>query len=349
MLKVVVSSTLGFLFGWAMEKAKVYEPLAIKDQMIFHRFIMLKMFLAALGTSTLSIILLRKYFRKSYNNIFETYRDSLKNKSYLLLGIGGALIGCGIQISGACPGMVLVQLGAGVPMAFVTFAGALAGALVHGLLNTNIMKLTTPDFKLSRTFFETFNIDPDTSRGLFVLVLGTGVALMEYFIPWTKEYPNAVGSSNFLFYKAWPPALCGVLLGSLQFFNILLLGKSLGASSCFSTLASVPFFSKSLQDRFQYLAKFRHGVSNWLTVVFVCGAIAGGFVSSYSSGVYGKSDGVDKYHAFIGGFLMVFGARMAGGCTSGHGISGCSYQFMGSFLATGAMFSSAIALGLLSK
>lgn len=52
--------------------------------------------------------------------------------------------------------------------------------------------------------------------------------------------------------------------------------------------------------------------------------------------------------AFIGGFLLVFGARMAGGCTSGHIISGgvqlalSSYLFaifvFGAFLVTGRIF-----------
>jgi len=57
----------GFLFGYAMEKAKVYEPIAIRQQMIFRRFIMLKMFLAALATSTFSIFLVAIIFKKRYS------------------------------------------------------------------------------------------------------------------------------------------------------------------------------------------------------------------------------------------------------------------------------------------
>jgi uncharacterized protein len=36
--------------------------------------------------------------------------------------------------------------------------------------------------------------------------------------------------------------------------------------------------------------------------------------------------------AFFGGILLLFGARLAGGCTSGHMISGISQLAMGSFL-----------------
>ena len=71
-LKYFVSLLLGFLFGYAMEKAKVYEPIAIRQQMIFRRFIMLKMFLAAFATSTFSIFLVAIVFKKRYKaNLFK--------------------------------------------------------------------------------------------------------------------------------------------------------------------------------------------------------------------------------------------------------------------------------------
>ena len=47
--------------------------------------------------------------------------------------------------------------------------------------------------------------------------------------------------------------------------------------------------------------------------------------------------------AFIGGFILLFGARMAGGCTSGHGISGglqlavSSWTFFVAMFATGVI------------
>ncbi len=63
-LKYLISLFLGTLFGFAMEKAKVYEPKAIRQQMIFKRFIMLKMFLAAFATSTFSILLVALLFKK---------------------------------------------------------------------------------------------------------------------------------------------------------------------------------------------------------------------------------------------------------------------------------------------
>jgi uncharacterized membrane protein YedE/YeeE len=46
--------------------------------------------------------------------------------------------------------------------------------------------------------------------------------------------------------------------------------------------------------------------------------------------------------SFVGGFLLLFGARFGGGCTSGHMISGISQLAISSFLFSAALFISGI-------
>jgi len=46
----------------------------------------------------------------------------------------------------------------------------------------------------------------------------------------------------------------------------------------------------------------------------------------------------------IGGVMVGFGTQMAGGCTSGHGISGCAQLIPASLMATAVFFGSAVAL-----
>ena len=43
-------------------------------------------------------------------------------------------------------------------------------------------------------------------------------------------------------------------------------------------------------------------------------------------------------NAFTGGFLIVFGARIAGGCTSGHIISGITQGALSGFVFAAAVF-----------
>jgi uncharacterized membrane protein YedE/YeeE len=49
----------------------------------------------------------------------------------------------------------------------------------------------------------------------------------------------------------------------------------------------------------------------------------------------------------IGGVLIGFGTRMGGGCTSGHGLSGCSRLQPGSLVGTAAFFGTAILVSML--
>jgi hypothetical protein len=50
---------------------------------------------------------------------------------------------------------------------------------------------------------------------------------------------------------------------------------------------------------------------------------------------------------FTGGLLVGFGTRMAGGCSSGHGLTGCSRMQPASILATAVFFGSAVCVSLL--
>ena len=51
--------------------------------------------------------------------------------------------------------------------------------------------------------------------------------------------------------------------------------------------------------------------------------------------------------ALLGGVLMAFGARLAGGCTSGHGISGALQLSVGSWIALICFFAGGIATAML--
>lgn len=53
--------------------------------------------------------------------------------------------------------------------------------------------------------------------------------------------------------------------------------------------------------------------------------------------------------AFIGGVLLIFGARLAGGCTSGHIISGITQLSISGFLFAAAVFASGILTARLLK
>ena len=99
---------LGFIFGFVMQKGQVFAPYVIRDQFLFTRFIMLKMFLSALASS-LVVQSLMCYFD---NSKFEKSRECYCKKSGILrIIIGGVLLGIGMVFAGSCPGNIFVQIG----------------------------------------------------------------------------------------------------------------------------------------------------------------------------------------------------------------------------------------------
>jgi uncharacterized membrane protein YedE/YeeE len=164
------------------------------------------------------------------------------------------------------------------------------------------------------------------------------------------------------FAKAWSPYAAGILIGLLQIPAFLLIETALGASSSYVTVgaALAGLVDPSLL-KIDYAAK--HIVANaknlW-QVALVLGIGIGAFVSMKLSGAVrapvspiwaralgSPSHGVRYAVAFGAGFLMLFGARIADGCTSGHGLSGMAQLSVGSTVAVAAMFAGGIATALL--
>lgn len=162
--------------------------------------------------------------------------------------------------------------------------------------------------------------------------------------------------------KAWPPYLAGMVIGLLQIPAFLLIETALGASSSYVTigglLASIVDPAASQID---YIAKHIAATGkNWWQVALVVGIAIGAFVSMRLSGArrqaispiwsraLGTSSASVRYTvAFAAGFLMLFGARIADGCTSGHGLSGTAQLAVSSMIAVAAMFAGGITTALL--
>ncbi len=70
---VLCAIIFGILFGFLMNKATVFVSPTIRKQMLFERFAMLKMFLAAVGVSMLSVALLVLCCSTLYGTVLAGY------------------------------------------------------------------------------------------------------------------------------------------------------------------------------------------------------------------------------------------------------------------------------------
>lgn len=162
--------------------------------------------------------------------------------------------------------------------------------------------------------------------------------------------------------KAWSPYVAGILIGLLQVPAFLLIETALGASSSYVTIGGL---LASVVDpaagQIDYIAKhITPTAKNWWQVALVVGVAIGAFASMKMSGArrhpispvwsraLGTSSPAVRYLvAFAAGFLMLFGARIADGCTSGHGLSGMAQMAVSSTIAVAFMFAGGIATALL--
>lgn len=165
-------------------------------------------------------------------------------------------------------------------------------------------------------------------------------------------------------YEPWPWYVSGPLI-AFTMFILLFVGKQFGMSSNLKTACSIGGAGKVSE-----FFKFDWKAQRWNLIV-VLGAIIGGFLAqTYLSNntvdindevatkleAYGFQSADEDYlppelfsveHLsdpkvlgilIIGGFLVGFGARYAGGCTSGHAISGLSNLQLPSLIAVIGFF-----------
>jgi uncharacterized membrane protein YedE/YeeE len=171
-----------------------------------------------------------------------------------------------------------------------------------------------------------------------------------------------LASSCSLYAKAWSPYAAGILIGLLQIPAFLLIETALGASSSYVTIGGfVASFVDPVAKQISYFASHMATTGkNWWQVALVVGIALGAFLSMRLSGARRKPISPIWSHAlgtakpslrfalaFGGGFVMLFGARLADGCTSGHGLSGMAQLAVSSTIAVAFMFAGGIATALL--
>ncbi len=157
---------------------------------------------------------------------------------------------------------------------------------------------------------------------------------------------------------AWSPYLVGAGIGVLSWFTFYFANKPIGASSFYATVAGGigRLFARKHTDSLEYY-KDNPPKLGWETVL-VLATIAGAFISAKTGSEFTgewlppfwvarfgeQSFALHAALGLAGGVLMAFGARFAGGCTSGHGISGALQLNLGSWIAVICFFIGGIAV-----
>ena len=136
--------------------------------------------------------------------------------------------------------------------------------------------------------------------------------------------------------QPWPWWFSGTLVGLTVPLLYLLTGQGFGISTSLQQIGAIC----SPGSQLGYFRSFDR-VANLWTLLFAMGIAVGGFVATNYLSAEPLEFLPDKYwnaggavRMFIGGILIGFGSRYAGGCTSGHSITGIANLNWPSLVAT---------------
>ncbi len=168
--------------------------------------------------------------------------------------------------------------------------------------------------------------------------------------------PDTTGQGG----PSWSPYLVGALIGVLSMLTFYLSDKPLGVSTAYARLAGMmgKVIAPKSTAAMPYFQKTKPKI-DW-EVMLLIGAIGGAFLAAWTGADLQRSFlaprwverfGTDSHwlrggFAFGGGILLAIGARLAGGCTSGHGISGTLQLSVGSWISVAFFFIGGMAVAM---
>jgi len=157
----------------------------------------------------------------------------------------------------------------------------------------------------------------------------------------------------------WKPYLAGAGLGVLSWVVFVVVDDPLGVTTSFAAVAgyvAIPFLGADAVAQNSYWKATPPSLN--YGALFLVGVILGALASALARrkfrietvpevwrARFGASPMKRFSWAFLAGALEMYGARMAGGCTSGHALSGGMQLALSSWIFTIVIFATAIATG----
>lgn len=337
-MEAITIITIGVVFGLLISYAGLNKYNTIAGLSVLKDFTVAKTIMMVLGVGGLLLM----FEMMGGESVFQV-------KPLYLIGttLGGILFGIGMSVLGYCPGTLPISLGQGSLDAFWGIVGGLIGGVLYTVLYPVLMPILGEDLGKETLF--TLMGGSFSVGYIIVAVLISAVMIVGAFLLHRLDVKN--GNTS----RKWIVAGVGLALLNAALFFSGWQQRPLGAST------SYPFVGDSIvgltQNDYYASCTSSGGWQIW----FLLGAMIAGFIYAVATKTFrikliqerwteykGTSKTKRIVWAIVGGAILIFGARMADGCTSGHIISGgmqfaassyifAIFTFIG-FLGTGYLF-----------
>ena len=128
-MKNIKYLVVGIFFGIAFVKAEIISWFRIQEMFQLTSFHMYGVIGTAVVTGMISVFLIKRFNIKTFSGEAIVIDDKKFDKGQI---IGGLIFGIGWAITGACPGPLFAQIGAGFGVITITLLSAIAGTWVYG-------------------------------------------------------------------------------------------------------------------------------------------------------------------------------------------------------------------------
>ena len=126
---------VGIIFGIVFVKAEIISWFRIQEMFRFQSFHMYGVIGSAVAVGALSVWLIKRFQVKTIAGEEIKFNIKAFNKGNIY---GSLLFGFGWAITGACPGPLFAQIGAGTSVVLITLLSAVAGTWVYGLIRERL-------------------------------------------------------------------------------------------------------------------------------------------------------------------------------------------------------------------
>jgi len=306
-IMIVIILILGFIFGAILQYANLNKYNVISGLAVLEDLTVAKALAIAIGVGAILLNIEIALGLASYHV-----------KPFVVGGVilGGLIFGIGMAILGYCPGTLAISFGQGSLDALIGIIGGLIGGLVYTLILPFINPILGPNLGAI-----SLNSLTGTNTLFFIILLIVGL-LFIFSSFWLQKIDKEKD-------KKW--IYSGIALGVLNVIVFLssVSNRPIGASTSYPYLGDL---ITNLTTN-HYFNKIKTP-GNW-EAIFLLGAVLSGLVISLIRKDFkikllhenwikykGLSSQKRIIWSFTGGFILIIGARMAGGCTSGHILSG---------------------------
>jgi len=128
---LIVGTYLGILFV----KSEVARWERVHNMFLFREAHMYLIISVAIGVAMISMLLIKRFEFKSIDGKPIRYQPKPFHAGVV---IGGMMFGAGWAITGACPGPIYAQIGAGEWLSLLTLAGAMLGMFCYAALKPRL-------------------------------------------------------------------------------------------------------------------------------------------------------------------------------------------------------------------